>query len=74
MDNIAKAFIAIAEMAHEWADDLAGERGRNYGDVRARFGQRNVYFRDALEEMQWQAEHVWDVMPGDVDPSFEIEF
>ena len=74
MQNIANAFNAIAEMAHEWAEDLAGERGRDYDDVRARLGERNIYFRDALEEMQWQAEHVWDVLPGDIDPSFEIEF
>ena len=74
MENIGIACLAIAEMAHEWAEDLAGERGRDYDAVRARLGQRNVYFRDALEEMQWQAEHVWDVLPGDIDPSFEIEF
>jgi hypothetical protein len=74
MENIARAFTDIAEMAHEWADDLAGERGLGYAFIRAVHGQRNVYFRDALEEMQWQAEHVWDVLPGDIDPDFEIEF
>ena len=74
MDNIARALTDIAEMVHEWAEDLAGERGRDYDAVRARLGQRNVYFRDALEEMQWQAENVWDVLPGDIDPDFEISF
>ena len=69
MENIARAFTDIAEMAHEWADDLAGERGLGYAFIRAVHGQRNVYFRDALEEMQWQAsEHA--PVPAD----FEIEF
>lgn len=70
MENIAKAFTDIADMAHEWADDLAGERGRDYDDVRARLGERNIYFRDALEEMQMQASYTAYVD----DPSFEIEF
>jgi hypothetical protein len=71
MENIANAFNAIADMAHEWAEDFAGERGRDYDDVRARPGERNIYFRDALEEMQWQAS---DASRQPVDPSFEIEF
>lgn len=70
MDNIAKAFIDIAEMAHEWADDFAGERGLGYDFIRAMYGERNIYFRDALEEMQMQASYTAYVD----DPSFEIEF
>jgi hypothetical protein len=58
-------------MAHDWADDLAGERGRDYDAVRARLGNRNIYFRDALEEMQWQAGEA-DLEP--VPAGFEIEF
>lgn len=70
LENIARAFTDIAEMAHEWAEDLAGERGRDYDAVRARLGERNVYFRDALEEMSFQASYV-DYVD---DLSFEIEF
>jgi hypothetical protein len=69
MENIGIAFLAISEMAHEWADDLAGERGLGYDFIRLVHGERNIYFRDALEEMQWQAsEHA--PVPAD----FEIEF
>lgn len=71
MDNIAQAFTDIAEMAHEWAEDFAGERGVDYDRVRAWHGQRNVYFRRALEEMQWQAGEI-DRAPVSAD--FEIEF
>jgi hypothetical protein len=71
MENIANAFLAIAEMAHEWADDLAGERGRDYDAIRARLGNENIFFREAMEEMSWQAS---DASRQPADPSFEIEF
>ena len=71
MENIATAFYAIAEMAHEWADDLAGERGLGYDFIRLVHGQRNIYFRDALEEMQWQV-GADDRAP--VPDDYEIEF
>jgi hypothetical protein len=48
MENIGIAFLAIAETAHEWADDIASESGRDYDAVRARLGERNKYFRLAL--------------------------
>lgn len=69
MDNIGIAFLAIAELAHEWADDFAGERGHNYDAIRARFGQRNVYFRLALEELQWEQRPFMEVTPD-----YMIEF
>ena len=71
MENIGIAFLAIAEMAHDWADDLAGERGLGYDFIRLVHGERNIYFRDALEEMQWQAGEA-DLEPVPAD--FEIEF
>jgi hypothetical protein len=70
MDNIANAFNAIAEMVHEWAEDFAGERGRDYDAIRARLGQENIFFREAMEEMSMQASYV-DYVD---DPNFEIEF
>ena len=70
MDNISNAFLAIAEMAHDWADDFAGERGRDYDAIRARLGQENIFFREAMEEMCMQASYT-DYVD---DPSFEIEF
>lgn len=71
MENIAIAFLDIATLAHDWADDIAGERGVDYDRVRAWHGQRNVYFRLALEEMQWQAGEI-DRAPVPAD--FEISF
>ena len=71
MQNIAKAFIDIAETAHEWAEDMADSSGRCYDAIREAYGQRNRWFREALEEMQWQA---GDADREPVDPSFEIEF
>ena len=71
MENISIAFLDIASMAHEWADDIAGESNVDYDRVYAWHGQRNIYFRLALEEMQWQAS---DASRQPVDPSFEIEF
>jgi hypothetical protein len=71
MDNIAIAFLDIATLAHDWADDIAGERGVDYDRVRAWHGPRNVYFRLALEELQWQA-GADDRAP--VPDDYEIEF
>ena len=69
MDNIAIAFLDIATLAHDWADDIACERGVNYDRVRAWHGQRNVYFRLALEELQWEQRPFMEVTPD-----YMIEF
>lgn len=71
LDNIAKAFIDIAEEVHDMADDIASEAGRDYDAVRARLGQSNIFFRQAMEELSWQAS---EASRQPVDPSFEIEF
>lgn len=70
MDNIANAFLALAATAHEWADDLAGEAGRDYDAYRALVGDDNRYFRAALEEMQWQGR----APSVDVASDYVIEF
>lgn len=70
MENIAQAFIDIAEMAHEWAEDLADSSGRCYDAIREAHGARNRWFREALEEMSFQASYV-DYVD---DMSFEITF
>lgn len=69
MENIAIAFLDIAALAHEWADDIAAESGRDYDAIRARFGDRNKYFRMALEEL---SSSLADDTP--VPAGFEIEF
>ena len=71
LENIAVAFNAIAEMAHEWAEDFAGERGRDYDAIRARLGNENIFFREAMEELSWQAS---DASRQTVPVDFEIEF
>jgi hypothetical protein len=70
MENIGIAFLAIADMAHEWAEDMADSSGRCYDAIRETYGARNRWFREALEEMSFQASYV-DYVD---DPSFEIEF
>ena len=71
MENIAKAFIDIAEEVHDMADDIASEAGRDYDAVRARLGQSNIFFRQAMEELSWQAS---EASRQPVDAAFEIEF
>ena len=71
MQNIAKAFIDIAETAHEWAEDMADSSGRCYDAIREAYGQRNHWFREALEEMQWQAS---DASRQTVPVDYEIAF
>lgn len=71
MENIGIAFLAISDMAHEWAEDMAGESGRDYDRIMERHGANNRFYRDALEEMAWQAgESDREPVPAD----FEIEF
>ena len=71
MENIGLAFLAISDMAHEWAEDFAGERGRDYDTVMECHGANNRFYREALTEMQWQAgESDREPVPAD----FEIEF
>lgn len=70
MENIAIALLDIATLAHDWADDIASERGVDYERVRAWHGQRNVYFRLALEELQWEQTRPFI----EVTPDYMIEF